>query len=91
MIKVIHTLAPENGMAMDEIASFETENYFGMYDQYNDEWLLIAKEDVAFNAGHLDYTNTLDELDSMVYNATCGEHIIGVSRKNKYKLILVDD
>lgn len=90
MVGLIRSLSAENGMDFDEITAFETESYYGMYDHFNNEWVLIAKEDVEFSAARIDYVETLDELDDMVCNTTCGEHIIGVSNKSKYKLTLLE-
>ena len=90
MVGLIRSLSAENSMDFDEIVSFETESYYGMYNHFNDEWIVIAKEDVEFNAARIDYASSLDELDDMVCNTTCGEHIIGVSSRSKYKLTLFD-
>lgn len=90
MVGLKRSLAPADGTKFEDILSFETETYYGIYNTFDDEFILIAKEDIDFSAESIRYAETLDELDDMVYNA-CGEHIIGVSNSSKYKLILVDD
>ena len=87
MISIIRTLVPENGMEFEEICSFETNSFIGIWDHSYDEWILIAKEEAHFESSRIGYVSNLDELDEEVHS-TCGEHIEGVSCHNAYKIIL---
>ena len=86
MIKLIRTLAPENGMKFEDVLSFETENYVGMYSHTDDSFILFARSDEYFNPVVLENCNTLDELDEAVYEE-CNEHITGVSESCSYRIV----
>ena len=89
MVKLIRTLAPENGMHFDEICSFHTMNYIGIRNHAEDKFALVAKSDVEFHLVHLPTCTDLDELDSRVF-AECDEHIIAVSHKSTYEIAVED-
>ena len=89
MIQLIRTLAPENGMHFDEICSFHTANYIGIWNPAEDKFALVAKHDAEFRLVHLPICATLDELDSRVF-AECEEHIVAVSDRSTYKLALTE-
>ena len=90
MVGLIRSLKPENEMSFEDICSFETNSYIGIWDHDYDEWILVPKEDEHFDSSRLCSVNDLDELDKEVH-LTCGEHIEGVSKYNAYKLILTKD
>ena len=92
MVGLIRSLSPKNGMSFEDICSFETENFYGIYNHYGDEFLLFAKEDSEMNLHAIDSCNcrSVDELDAETY-AICEEHIIGVSTSQKYKFKIIED
>lgn len=53
MIKVKRTLAPANGAVFDDICSFTTETFIGIYDHGREEWLLIEREAAQFDSCYL--------------------------------------
>lgn len=87
MIKLIRTLAPENGMNFEDVLSFETENYIGLWSHTNDTFILFARSDDGFNPVNLGVYDSLDELDESVYEE-CSEHIIAVSKDSSYRITL---
>lgn len=89
MIKLIRTLAPENGMRFDDIACFQTMNYIGIWNHAADKFALVAKSDVEFNLVHLPFCGSLDELDDCVC-AECDEHIISVSDRATFEFTLTE-
>ena len=90
MVKLIRTLAPENGMQFEEICSFHTMNYIGVWNHAADTFALVAKSDVEFNLVHLPTCENLDELDDRVY-AECDEHIISVSDRSAFVIALTEE
>ena len=92
MIGLIRSLSPKNGMSFEDICSFETENYYGIYNHTGEEFLIIAKEDNGMNLCAIDShsCHSLDELDVETYTI-CAEHIIGVSTSQKYKFQVIED
>lgn len=89
MVKLIRTLAPENGMPFDEICCFHTMNYIGIWNHAADKFALFAKSDFELNLVHLPTCENLDELDDCVY-AECDEHIISVSDRSTYEFALTE-
>lgn len=89
MVKLIRTLAPENGMHFDDICCFQTMNHIGIWNHAEDKFALISKTDIEFNLVHLPYCENLDDLDSQVY-AECEEHIISVSDRATYEIALTE-
>lgn len=89
MVKLIRSLAPENGMPFNDICSFHTMNYIGIWNFVADKFTLIAKSDIEFRAVNLLSCESLDELDGRVY-AACDEHIIGVSDRSTYSFTLTE-
>jgi hypothetical protein len=49
MVKLIRTLAPENGMAFEDVLSFETENYVGLWNHVNDTFVIFARSEDCFS------------------------------------------
>ena len=92
MIDLIKSLSPKNGMSFEEICSFETENFYGIYNHAGEEFLIIAKEDNEMNLYAIDSCSchSLDELDAETYTI-CEEHIIGVSAAQRYKFQVIED
>lgn len=90
MVKLIRTLAPEDGMKFEDIVSFETKNYVGIWNHTGDSFVLFAKYDCQLDIMRLFDCESLDELDDQVYKLI-GERIIGVSDSGSYKFILVEE
>lgn len=89
MAKVIMTIAPEDGMFFENINSFETENYIGIWDRVRDEFMLLDKTASYFEPYYLDGDyKDLRELDEAVYEE-CEEHITEVFDTSEYKIKLV--
>ena len=89
-MKLKRMLAPENGADFENIVSFATESYIGIWDHCSNGFLLIAKEDIEFSCEELGNFDTLDELDDAVYIA-CDEHIQEVFESSAYKITLIDE
>ena len=89
MIKVTRILAPENGMPTNEINSFETENYYGIWDHNLDRFALIKKKEIEYSSEHLSksYYDNLQEIDDEVYELI-EERIIGVSDSSSFRFII---
>lgn len=83
MQKVIRKLTPENDMDFEDICSFETESYIGIWDQMKEEYVMFAKSDYEFCLHQLPPSIDLEELDNKVYDLV-QEHIIGVSECSRY-------
>lgn len=77
MAKVIRALTNEDGIELDEIIFFETENYIGIWNYSNGEFMVVDKEDREFSPYNISNFDSLQELDDEVYNKT-EEHIIEV-------------
>ena len=90
MVKLIRTLVAENKMRFDEIMSFETKNYVGIWDHLGDSFVLFAKSDAQLDIMHLFDCETLDELDDQVYKLI-DERIIGVSDTGCYKFAIIEE
>ena len=67
MIKVKRILAPANGAVFDDICSFTTETFIGIYDHTCEKWLLVDRESIEFSSIYIKNTDTLEELDDAVY------------------------
>ena len=89
MIRLVRALALENGADFEEVCSFVTDDYIGIYDHNSNRFVMMAKSDCELNLTILPNCNSLDELDDAVYEE-CQEHIIGVSCESNYKIILED-
>lgn len=55
MQKVIRKLTPENNMDFENICSFETDSYIGIWDHANDRYIMMAKSDCEF--GYIQWCN----------------------------------
>lgn len=89
MIKLIRTLAPEDGSDFEDILSFVTESYMGVWNHGSDSFVLFAASDIELNITELPRCRSLDELDNAVYKA-CEEHIEAVSRSCAYEFKLIE-
>lgn len=94
MAKVIMTIAADDGMSVDEIMSFKTENYIGIWYPECADFFVMAKSDIEFNPITLGYVygiySDLREFDDKVFEK-CGEHILEVFDKTNYTLTLEVD
>lgn len=86
MAKVIKTLAAD-GIDFDDICSFKTENYIGIFDYSDDEFILIRKEGNHVYLLRLSDCCDLQDLDDLVYKL-CEEHIQEVFDTSDYEFIL---
>ena len=87
MAKIITTIAAEDGMNFDEILSFKTENYIGLYNAYENEYMLLEKSSFEFSPCIVTNCDNLRELDDKVFNI-CDEHITEVFDENRYTIEL---
>lgn len=88
MAKVIMTIAPEDGMCFEDIFSFKTENYVGIWDTPCDKFMLIRKSSRYFEPWYLEGKyESLRELDDDVFEL-CEEHITEVFNRADYTITL---
>ena len=87
MAKVITTIAADNGMDYGEILSFETKHYIGLWNYDADVFVMIEKSSTEFYPRNLEYCETLQELDDMVF-AKVDEHILEVFDNCSYVIRL---
>lgn len=88
MSKIIRILGNEDNIDFNEITSFTTERYVGLWDYESNDYFLVAKEDIEFHPTYLSIPiNSLDELDDAVYEK-CEEHIDEVFDYCNYKITL---
>lgn len=83
MIKLTRILAPVDDTPFDEICSFETENYIGVFVDSSPKdgqpgFIVMPKCDSEFSIDLISFVNTLEKLDERVYSVT-EERIIAVS------------
>lgn len=86
MIKLTRILAPIDDTPFDEICSFETENYIGVFVDFVDSslkdgqpgFIVMPKCDSEFSMDLINFVDTLEKLDERVYSVT-EERIIAVS------------
>ena len=90
MIKVITSIVPENGMDFEEICSFKTDNYIGIWNHRESSWFLFSESDIEFNGISIPNCETLADLDNAVYDV-CDEHIIEVSESQSYHFVLIEN
>lgn len=79
-----------DGMRYDDISSFETESYIGIWNHAQNEYLLFSNIDSELYAYSIPYQDCFEELDSVVYN-TVDEHIIRVSKCGKCSITLCEE
>lgn len=95
MIKLKRTLAPVDDTPFDEICSFETENYIGVFvDQFpiasTIGYAIMPKSDSEFSLAFVDEANTLEQLDEIVFRKV-EEHIIAVSTSRCLNIKIDED
>ena len=83
MIELKRTLAPVDGTPFDEICSFETDNYIGIYvgnfpEVYESGYIVMPKSDIEYSIDFIKTPTNLEELDGIVYD-NVDEHINCVS------------
>lgn len=83
MARVITTLAAEDGTAFDDICSFETMNYIGIWNHTDNCFMLIEKMSAEFHPYAIIECDNLEELDREVF-AMYNEHIKEVYTENAY-------
>lgn len=87
MAKVIMTIAPEDGMCFEDILSFETENYIGIWDYGKDAFVMLRRSGRYFEPNYLKLCENLKELDDAVAEY-CDEHIVEVFDDISYSIEL---
>jgi len=89
MIALKRILAPVDDTKFNDICSFETENYIGIWvDQ--DGFILLTKEDIEFQYKIIGSVDSLEELDDKVYEY-CEEHIDSVSTSRHISVNIIED
>ena len=87
MAKVVITIAAENGMDFQDIMSFKTDNYIGIWDSAKGEFALLRQYSAYFEPCYLKYVDSLGRLDDLVFEE-CEEHITEVFDRSDYALTL---
>ena len=88
MAKVILTIAPEDGMFFEDILSFKTDTYVGLYDNVHEHFMLVKKSYGYFEPYFIDKEyGSLQQLDDIVFNL-CEEHITDVYGTASYEFEL---
>ena len=95
MIELKRVIAPADDTPFDEICSFETENYVGIYVDclprlYIPCFLIVPKSDLEFSIEYIEIPDNLEQLDNKVFEIT-GEHIIGVSTSRSLVIKIDED
>ena len=94
MAKVITTIAAEDGMNFEDICSFETKNWVGIWDYAHEDFALIPKTEDLFGIVYMEYKEgryiDLEEFDKAVFEI-CEEHITDVFEKTDYSIVLIKD
>lgn len=83
MIELKRVLAPADDTPFDEICSFETENYIGVYVEALPRislpgFVVMPKRDSEFEIFCIEVTDSLELLDATVFYKT-DEHITALS------------
>ena len=78
-------------MATDfnEICSFETDNYVGMWNHDEKRFILLAKVNCVFRPISLPECNDFIQLSTAVYEK-CGEYIFNISNDCCYSIFMID-
>lgn len=88
MDKLITTIVGYGKIHFDEINSFETENYIGIWNYEKWQFMLIRKSDIQFHPKFLKECYDLKELDDEVMDKI-NEHIKEIYDTSYYKIELV--
>ena len=81
--KITRTIVVEGDLEYEDIRTFETEGYFGVWDHDENSFVLMAKTNFQFHKIVLETCYTLAELDDSVFKE-CLEHIQSVSKCGAY-------
>ena len=90
MAKIITTIAVEGEMEFDDICSFETETYIGIYSHNHNTFVVMEKSGYEFHPFMLPICEDLVELEDEVYKLT-EEHILEAYDTSKYTFVLEKD
>lgn len=92
MIKLRRVLAPVDDTPFDEICSFKTENYIGIYvgnfpEVHEAGYIIMPENDIEYSIDFIKTPNNLEELDGIVYDKV-DEHIdcVSISRCLEIKI-----
>ena len=91
MIALKKVIAPVDDTSFDEICSFETENYIGIYVDnlpkiHEPGFVLMPKNDGEFSIDCIPVPESLEKLDSIVASKTLEEHIVSVSMSRSLRV-----
>lgn len=89
MKKLVRKLVADD-VAFEDVLSFKTESYIGIWNHASDEFVLICPSDCELYIRTLPYCRDLQELDDSVCEEI-GEHIICVSESSDYEFKLLND
>lgn len=95
MIELKRVLAPVDDTPFDEICSFETANYIGIYTDFFpmgsiSGFVVMPRNDIEFSVIFIQAPNNLEELDSTVYDEV-DEHIEFVSTSRCLNIRIVEE
>lgn len=90
MIEVRKTIAPVKELYFTDLMSFETCNYYGIWDHAKATYLMLRKHNDEFWSEYLPPCESLTELADIVEGLT-GESIIGVSESQEFRFEIVDE
>lgn len=83
--KIVRSIAIEGTLEYEDIRSFETEDFFGIWDTSESAFVLLPKTNFQYHHITLNRCSTLAELDDAVFKE-CLEHITSVSRSSAYSI-----
>ena len=95
MIELRRILAPVDDTPFDEICSFETENYIGVFVEtfpttFTSSYVVMPKSDIEFTFTFVGDANTLEQLDEIVFHKV-DEHITAVSTSRSLDIKINED
>lgn len=97
MIELKRVIAPVDDTPFDEICSFETENYIGIYvdcmyvnDEFISSYVILPKNDLEFSIDFVNVPVNLEQLDNKVFEIV-GEHITCVSTSRQLDIKICED
>ena len=92
MIELKRVIAPVDDTPFDEICSFETDDFIGVFIEYKgtEKFALMPKDVYEFCIDFIDMPKSLEELDCKVYDLIC-EHINCVSTSRHIEFNIIED
>lgn len=95
MIQLKRVIAPADDTPFDDICSFETENFVGVYVEslpkiHLPGFMIMPKENYEFMAECIDMPDSLDKLDNVVFDKVY-EHIESVSTSRCLEIKINED